>query len=338
MLCIYSHRALAAVIGGKGVPDDMAMRMVEDPVARKFSSFASYVATELDHAELINCETPCVWTVSEDCFVGYTPDLTTFKDELCVLHDWKTGAGPTAAQLESVNAFIKGGCAGQYPDSAFARDVFQVNAYRCAYADEDVTIDVMKLVYGGSDKSCNSVLEVLVPHLPEEFVYRKVADHVQDAAVVRKGKKNSAVYYAGRVLLAAVWAPSPDLFHRFCETLSMDTTFKACRARHPLISIVGMDGNGKNFVALEGIIPNQQLGTFQWVLTEAAPELLGRKSLAAVTQMIIDENPQEYNAIMFAKNSGVLPNVRIRHCQWHLVNQVHAKQCLVLVSTYSFLT
>lgn len=313
------------------VPQDLlgSLSSEEDKkVAEKCKKLLVYAAEALKGAKKFCCEYSSVWLLPNGVPVQYTPGLVTIEGSAdgasatCVLHDWKSGKGPTPEQVKAVNAFVSGGCNGLYPDSTYAKDVFQANMNRIACAQNGIDVGTVKLVYAGGGK--DHVVEVIVPHLTEEFVYVTAMNVVTNAADARVGKASNAMYFEGRKLLAVVWAMTDavDMFARYPETLSMDITCLTNNRRLPFIALVGMDGFGRNFVAVSGLLPNEQGATFRWFLSEAVPALLGQTNLAATTQVIADENAQEHSALTHAKVKGILPNAEFRYCGWHCLNQV----------------
>jgi hypothetical protein len=96
----------------------------------------SRTLTELSRShELIAWARPLLFVIG-GCPLGICPHAVfqaAGQDVLIAVRDEQK---PSLNDVRALNAWVAGGCAGLYPDSIFARDVFEVNLQRLAWEQE----------------------------------------------------------------------------------------------------------------------------------------------------------------------------------------------------------
>ena len=129
-----------------------------------------------------------------------------------------------------------------------------------------------------------------------------------------------------RVMVGAAWMRREDLlkFLRFPEVLFIDATHKSNNEGRPLLLICGRDSNGKVFVVLRILMPNETASFYRWVFLDLLPSMLGKDNLKRVVLTLTDGDAQEFNAVDEAIFRYINKTLRGR-CMQHILEKSYEK-------------
>lgn len=125
-----------------------------------------------------------------------------------------------------------------------------------------------------------------------------------------------------------VWTGKENLLraHLYPECLQVDTTANTNLFNHPMVFLVGANGNNKSENWLTGLLPNQQEDTFMWLLGKMLPLFLS-PVLKGLHVVISDGDKQLIAAIEYCINEGIFPAGTVRLlCFWHTISLVINKK------------
>ena len=131
-----------------------------------------------------------------------------------------------------------------------------------------------------------------------------------------------------QVLLAFAWMTGRELrmFEKFPEMLCADVTEKTNLEKRGLFIVTGQDGNGKGFICFHCFMPNSQMDSFQWIFSEAIPQLLGNKAediLGRNEVVITDGELALFSPLQTETedDESFWHGTRARRCTFHLFTQ-----------------
>ena len=129
----------------------------------------------------------------------------------------------------------------------------------------------------------------------------------------------------GRValLLALIWCTLPEieLFKKYPEVVGHDTKASVSQVPAPWWYSIGIRENKHTFVVMRGIIANETLAMFRFVLCVAFPFLHGRM-LQALTVHLHDGKDEALRVIGSMMTSGGLtPHSKLLRCAWHIIDR-----------------
>jgi hypothetical protein len=125
-----------------------------------------------------------------------------------------------------------------------------------------------------------------------------------------------------RHLLNVGWCPDIRVVRRFPGgTIRWDTVHGTNSLQRYCFSGISVDAEGKNVIAVQGSIVNQQGPAFNTFKGHLLPMILG-DALQATQMCVMDGDRQEQGSFYYAKALDVYhPNCVLRPCYFHLVTQ-----------------
>ena len=113
-----------------------------------------------------------------------------------------------------------------------------------------------------------------------------------------------------KIMLGAAWMDEQGwkMFHRFPEVAFFDTTFKTNNEGRPLFLMVGRDSEGKGFVVLRILMPNETKAFFLWIFLRVLVLLLSKPTLLRTNLLLSDGDAQEYTSLDASISNRVMPN------------------------------
>ena len=126
-----------------------------------------------------------------------------------------------------------------------------------------------------------------------------------------------------KIMLGAAWIDEHGwkMFHRFPEVAFFDTTFKTNNEGRPLFLMVGRDSEGKGFVVLRILMPNETKAFFMWIFLRVMVLLLSKTTLSRTNLLLSDGDAQEYTSLDDSISNHVMPNAIRNRCGFHLVTK-----------------
>jgi hypothetical protein len=139
---------------------------------------------------------------------------------------------------------------------------------------------------------------------------------------IAKQRRSRAIPIEQDLFVAVLWVTKgeKETFCKFPYVMKIDTTFGTNDRSMPLLSITGLDSNGKTFTVARAYIPNEQSWLFRWILSHALPQLLGIDAMQRIVVILSDGDSTE----IFQINNLIdelCPHVHRQRCGWHLVDR-----------------
>ena len=125
------------------------------------------------------------------------------------------------------------------------------------------------------------------------------------------------------LLLAIIWCTVPEieLFKKYPEVVGHDTKAAVSEVPAPWWYSIGIRENKHTFVVMRGIIANETLAMFRFVLCVAFPFLHGRM-LDAVCAQLSDGKDEALRVLASMMASGGLtPHSKQLRCAWHIIDR-----------------
>jgi hypothetical protein len=125
------------------------------------------------------------------------------------------------------------------------------------------------------------------------------------------------------LLVAILWCTVGEqlLFAKYPELLGHDTKGVVSDIHGHWLYSVGMRENGYTFIGMRGLLANQTLAMFKWVMEIALPYLHGDR-LRALRAHICDGDPQLCDALdSISQRDGPSPFATLLRCSWHIIDR-----------------
>jgi len=125
------------------------------------------------------------------------------------------------------------------------------------------------------------------------------------------------------LLVAILWCTVGEqlLFAKYPELLGHDTKGVVSDVHGHWLYTVGMRENGYTFIAMRGLLANQTLAMFKWVMEVALPYLHGSR-LRGLRAHMCDGDPQLCDALdSISQRDGPSPFATLLRCGWHIIDR-----------------
>lgn len=149
------------------------------------------------------------------------------------------------------------------------------------------------------------------------------ADGIDDAKNYIKTKWNILGLNDLQQLMVAFAYTTPlqqRMFEIHPEVICIDTTQETNNEDRPLLTISGMDNNGKMFPILKAFLPHERGWIFHWIMCVVMPKLFSKEAIEGVKLIISDGDAQEIAAIDEAIDKFFINAIRQR-CGWHIIDK-----------------
>jgi hypothetical protein len=129
----------------------------------------------------------------------------------------------------------------------------------------------------------------------------------------------------GRValLLALIWCTLPEIEHfkKYPEVVGHDTKASVSEVPVPWWDTVGIRDNKHTFVVMRGIIANETLAMFRFVLCVAFPFLNGVHMLEETLTVHMHDGKDEALRVIWSMitSGGLTPHAKLLRCAWHML-------------------
>ncbi len=132
------------------------------------------------------------------------------------------------------------------------------------------------------------------------------------------------------ILLAFAWITGKELsmLSRFPEFLCGDVTERTNIEKRGLFIVTGQDGNNKSFVAFHCYMPNSKMDTYDWIYSNAIPELASNYIIQRNEVFITDGENALFSPLLNAIKipNGPWKNCYHYRCTYHLFYQAWKKR------------
>jgi hypothetical protein len=235
---------------------------------------------------------------------------------------FKNGSEPSG--IRALNEYIDGDYAGAFPDNKLARHVLHINLVMHAartwpsHGVPTVLAPEHFLVYSTpNDRGCILRSVPVFPTLVLATLVYKAQVLVDTVRILERDP------HAPRALLNAAFSfgPEREAFKRFPATVTHDIIVNVNGNGKPLNSCVGRTADGRNILAAQCLMENQQLRSHTWYYTCALRYFFG-DTLRHITATRFDENPEQWRAMKIAIGRGTFhAETRLLACIYHKLLQ-----------------
>ena len=139
---------------------------------------------------------------------------------------------------------------------------------------------------------------------------------------VRIGRSSKNLEENQKYLMGFAWVIPSELrlFEALPNVIMVDTIEKTNNEKRPLLTVGGEDSNGKMFIFLRWIMPNEQSWMFRWIFSVVMPSLITKKLLEMVCIIISDGDSQFFTQIDNTSRP-YFKNARWIRCGWYLIHK-----------------
>mmetsp|Transcript_56840 Transcript_56840/g.138351 ORF Transcript_56840/g.138351 Transcript_56840/m.138351 type:complete len:895 (-) Transcript_56840:1759-4443(-) len=125
------------------------------------------------------------------------------------------------------------------------------------------------------------------------------------------------------LLLCCAWVTEQQVAHfkMHPNVITLDVTFGTNSEKRPLARATALSSNAKNLPFFNCFMAAETVWVWDWILSEAMPQLLGSDILSKVQMVLTDQDFKCYSILDSLIQQKVYPAAIHRLCAWHKIDR-----------------